>query len=134
MNTRREFLMGSLAATAALAIASPAPARASYFPFAGIIYTSDSAGMWAGKVEAHMPKVERKGDVVSIATNHPMSAEHFIVRHTLVLADGTVAGSRTFQPSDAKAVSTIELPATYTSKFYVTSFCNKHDFWVTEVD
>jgi len=64
-------------------------------------------------------------------TNHPMSNEHFIVRHTLVLENGSYIGSKTFTPTD-KPQSEYELPAGYKGKFYVTSFCNLHDFWLAE--
>jgi superoxide reductase len=56
---------------------------------------------------------------------------HYIVRHTVVLADGKVVGAKTFAPTD-KPVSSHALPAGYKGKVFATSFCNKHDFWVTE--
>ena len=130
MTTRRNFLKGA-AASAIIAISSRSKAEASYTPFAGVIYTSDSPGQWAQKVGGHAPIISKNGQKVTISTKHPMSASHFIVRHTLVLADGTVVGSKTFAPTDTQAVSTFDLPAG-ASKFYATSFCNIHDFWVTE--
>ncbi len=66
------------------------------------------------------------------ATKHPMSSEHFIVRHTLVLADGTTVGAKTFTPAD-KPESSYELPAGYKGKITATSFCNQHDFWLSEM-
>jgi len=61
-----------------------------------------------------------------------MAKKHFIVRHTLVLEDGTVVGGKVFSGSDAEAKSTFELPAGYKGKIFGTSFCNLHDFWVNE--
>jgi len=61
-----------------------------------------------------------------------MSPAHYIVRHTLVLEDGTVAGAETFEPTAAEARSTHVLPAGYSGRIYATSFCNRHDLWVTE--
>ena len=129
MTTRRDFLKGAAAAVIATGISSKANASTATFP--GVIYTSDSPGKWAKKVGSHAPVVSVESRKVTITTKHPMSEAHFIVRHTLVLEDGTVVGASTFTPAD-KPESTYELPAGYTSKFYATSFCNLHDFWLTE--
>ncbi len=71
------------------------------------------------------------GSKVTVITNHPMSQEHYIVRHTLVLADGTFVGAKTFTPAD-KPESSYELPKGYKGKFFVSSDCNLHDFWLVE--
>ena len=135
MNDRRNFLKksvflaaGMVAAKSATAFASPAPGD---FP-SGIVYTKDSPGKWAKKVGSHAPEIKVEGSKVTLTTRHPMSEKHYIARHTLVSADGTVLGSKTFYPSDKSAVSTYELPSGHGSKLYATSFCNLHDFWVTE--
>ena len=60
-----------------------------------------------------------------------MSDKHFTDRHSLVLEDGTFVGATTFTPAD-KPESSYELPAGYKGKVYATSFCNLHDFWLTE--
>ena len=86
----------------------------------------------AKKVGSHAPQLTVAGGKVTVFTKHGMSAKHYIVRHTLVLADGTVVGAKTFAPTDAEAKSTFELPAGYSGAFYATSFCNLHDFWMTE--
>jgi superoxide reductase len=130
---RREFLKTSLLAAGAVVIVRPAWARAATGGFPpGVIYTSENQGKWEGKAGSHAPKVEVKGGNASITTAHPMSAAHFIVRHTLVAPDGTVIGAKTFSPTDAKAVSSYELPAGSAGTFIATSFCNLHDFWLTE--
>jgi superoxide reductase len=61
-----------------------------------------------------------------------MTEKHFIVRHTLVAPDGTVLGEKTFTPAEAKAESSFELPKGQGGTLYATSFCNLHDFWLTE--
>ena len=97
-----------------------------------IINTKKNPGKWAKKVATHAPKVHVEDRNVTITTNHPMSEQHYIVRHTLVSADGKVLGEKTFYPSDKIAVSTFELPDDHGSRLYATSFCNIHDFWLTE--
>ena len=133
MTTRREFLEGSLLATSVIAFGTFTNASAASQSFSGIVYTKSNPGKWSEKVSSHVPQISIAGSKVTITTAHPMSQEHYIVRHTLVLEDGTVVGAKTFYPlQDKKVVSTFELPARYKSKFYATSFCNLHDLWVTE--
>lgn len=97
----------------------------------GIIYTRAQQGRWQGKAGSHAPKIQIEAGKVSVFTTHPMTAQHFIVRHTLVLADGTVIGDKTFTPADTPK-SSYELPKDYKGKIYAASFCNLHDLWVSE--
>ena len=133
MNDRRDFLKKSVLVAAGMVVARPASALAlpGKFP-AGIVYTKENPGKWAKKAEIHAPEVKIEGKKITITTKHPMSRKHYIVRHTLVSADGKVIGSKTFQPSDEKAISTYELASPSGSKLYATSFCSLHDFWLTE--
>ena len=133
MTNRRTFLKGSLIMAGAIIVGRSATALgvSGSFP-SNIVYTKDDPGKWAKKVGSHAPKVDIDGNRVTITTDHTMSNKHYIVRHTLVSADGSVIGGKTFSPSDKEAISTYELPAGHGSKFYATSFCNLHDFWVTE--
>jgi len=133
MENRREFLRkgilvfaGSVAGRPARVFASPG-----VFP-KGLVYTREDPGKWAKKVGSHAPKIDADGLRVTITTEHPMTQEHYIVRHTLVTADGDVLGGRTFYPSDGKAVSVYVLDSPHNPKLYATSFCNLHDFWLTE--
>jgi superoxide reductase len=143
---RRDFLKTAAGVAAAAATGSainvlagepkktPAPVQASKKagPFAGIIYTKQHPGQWQGKEAVHVPEVTVKDGKVSVVTKHPsMTAEHFVVRHTVVLANVTVIGSKTFAPGD-KPESSFDLPKGSKGKAYATSFCNQHDFWVTE--
>jgi superoxide reductase len=61
-----------------------------------------------------------------------MSEPHFIVSHTVVLANGAFLDRKTFTWKD-KPVSTHMLPAGYTGPVTVTSTCNLHDFWVKTI-
>ena len=99
---------------------------------ANLIYSAAAPGVWQTKVESHAPQVSVADGKLTIKTKHPMNEEHYIVRHTLVSADGQVLGATTFYPSD-KPESAYVLPAGYAGKLYATSFCNKHDFWVAEL-
>ena len=131
--TRRMFLGGSLAAVSTAVLSGAKTARASIQAFSGIIYTKENPGKWKGKEGSHAPQISVEGRKVTITTPHPMTQGHHIVRHTLVLKDGSVAGEKTFFPvKDTTAVSTFELPEGYKSSFYATSFCNLHDLWVSE--
>ena len=133
MIDRRNFLKKTALVATGMVIGGSAKASASMDTFpAGIIYTGENPGKWAKKVGSHAPKVNVEGKNVTIHTMHPMSEIHYIVRHTIVSADGTVLGEKTFYPSDKEAISTYELPPDHKSKLYATSFCNLHDFWVTE--
>ena len=133
MNDRRDFLKKSLFVAGGLAFANTRSAFAATGKFqAGIVYTKDNPGKWAKKVGSHAPKVKVEGKKVTLTTMHPMSEKHYIVRHTLVALDGKVLGERTFYPSDKKAESAYELPVKKGTRIFATSFCNKHDLWVTE--
>ena len=64
-----------------------------------------------------------------------MSNAHYIVRHTLITADGEVLFHHTFSGTDDKAES--QFKASVVPKrgqsYYALSFCNKHDLWLSEV-
>ena len=133
MITRRTFIKRSLFVTSALACGAVRTASAASQPFTGIIYTASHPGQWSEKAGSHAPQISIAGRQVTITTPHPMSQDHYIVRHTLVLNDGTVVGAKTFfPPQDTKAVSTFTVPADYKGAWYATSFCNLHDLWMTE--
>ncbi len=134
MYDRRDFFKTTTAAAASILVAGaviPACATKDVMSYTNIVYTKDNPGKWEKKVGSHAPRITVNGGKVTVSTNHPMSNEHFIVRHTLVLRDGTFLGGTTFTPSD-KPESHYDLPAGYKGKIFATSFCNKHDFWLTE--
>lgn len=132
MTDRRQFLKSSLALSAAASAAIPfAQARAANMA-PGVVYSKDNPGMWSKKAGSHAPVVKIEGDNVNIQTNHGMSEAHYIVRHTLVTESGEVVGEKTFSPKDKLAKSSFMLPKGV-KKLYATSFCNKHDLWITPI-
>ncbi len=133
MTNRRNFIKTALTVASGMAVGQVAMASESAVNYNGIIYTADNPGQWDKKVKGHAPEVTIDGKTITITTNHGMTSKHYIVRHTLVAEDGTILGSMTFSPEDKKAISTYELPEGHANKLYATSFCNKHDLWITEI-
>ncbi len=138
MQNRRNFLKSSLllaggAAVTAGARGAMAGDQANGYPV-NIVFTAANPGVWAGKEGSHAPQITVAGGKATVFTKHGMSEEHFIVRHTLVTGDGKVLGAKLFSPSDEEAKSEYALPEGYKGKLYATSFCNKHDFWLSETE
>ena len=141
MSNRRAFLKSSLAVAAGMAVGHVSPVLADSVSFPkGIIYTKQNPGKWSEKIGGHLPNVKVEGNKVTVTTTHVMTNEHYIVRHTIVSRNGEVLGEKTFSPSDTEAKSVFELNLTRskyvwdTATLYATSFCNKHDLWVTEFE
>ena len=133
MTDRRDFIKGGLVAGSALLLSGVTSAQATAAaPYTNIVYTKDNPGKWGKKVGSHLPSITVEGSKVTLFTKHGMAEKHYIVRHTLVLEDGTMVGGKVFRSSDKEAKSTFDLPAGYKGKIYGTSFCNLHDFWVNE--
>ncbi len=134
MTQRREFLKGSLAAVSVMAFSSATVSHASQDPYTNIVFTSSNPGKWDKKVGSHLPSITIDGNKVTLFTKHGMAAKHYIVRHTLVLGNGTIVGAKAFASTDKEAKSSYELPAGYKGKILATSFCNLHDLWVNEAE
>jgi len=98
-----------------------------------VVFSKENQGKWAKKNESHAPEVTIKDGKVTLETKHVMNEKHFIVRHTLVTADGEYIAGKTFFPSHKKAISTFELPKGKKS-FVATSYCNLHDLWITKFE
>ena len=101
---------------------------------ANIVYAKCCPGVWKGKEGSHIPVVEAKkaGDKFSlnVETQHGMSEEHYIVRHSVVTDCGKVVGATTFHWED-EPVSEYEFENTGECKsLFVMSFCNLHDLWL----
>jgi len=99
-----------------------------------IIHSNAHPGVWKGKEGSHVPEVivKKDGDKLSLSveTLHPMSEQHYIVRHTVVTDCGKVVGAKTFNWKD-DPVSEYEYELKGDCKeLYVMSFCNLHDLWV----
>ncbi len=132
MNSRRNFLKGSLAATVGLIATAALPASACGMQqTAGFTYSTNAPGKWKGKEAGHAPKISITGNKVTVSTDHGMSEGHYIVRHTLLDAHGEVLGEQTYYPSQKKAETTFTITGKH-SRLYATSFCNLHDLWITE--
>jgi superoxide reductase len=101
-----------------------------------IIYTKERPGVWKGKAGSHVPTLEAKksagGLTLTVANEHGMSEQHYIVRHTVVSETGQVLGAKTFTWKD-KPVSTheVKLPADAKPQHvFVLSYCSLHDLWL----
>ena len=105
-----------------------------------IIYTKARPGVWKGKEGGHIPVVEAEKDgkkvTLAVETNHGMSEEHYIVRHTVVNGNGKVLGAKTFSWKDEPVSEfEFELPDKADCKcqdLYVMSYCNLHDLWLAQ--
>jgi superoxide reductase len=126
---RRDFAKTAFMGAAAAA-ALPVAARAQGNANQNIIFTKEDPAHWAGKEGTHVPVATVSGSTLSVKTPHPMSEEHFIVSHSVVLDGGQYLGRAVFTPKD-QPVSSFTLPAGYKGKVTVTSTCNLHDFWAT---
>ena len=125
----------ALAKTAFLGAAGaarPAAAQAATDPNQNLIFTAADPAHWAGKEATHVPVVSVTAGKLDVKTPHPMTDAHFIVSHSVVLADGTYLGRAVFTPKD-QPVSQHALPADYKGKVTVTSTCNLHDLWATTI-
>ena len=72
MEGRREFLKGTLMVAGATLMGTGVPVQAAgTFP-AGLIYTKEAPGRWAGKEGAHVPKVTVEGRSIAIHQNCDM--------------------------------------------------------------
>jgi superoxide reductase len=133
MATRRDFIRVSLAVAGAAAAGRVLRAEAAAAFPPGLVFTKAAPGRWAGKEGLHAPQVTVAGSTVTVVTPHPMTAPHFIVKHTLLTPEGKFLGERTFTSADPAATSSYELPAGFAGTLWAASFCNLHDLWVTEL-
>ncbi len=127
---RRAFITGGVAASAAL-ISVPGLAADKDLPahWDNVAFDASNPGHWKDVESLHVPKTQVEAGVLHVTTPHPMSDDHYIVSHTVVLAEGKFLGRKTFTPKD-QPVSTHKLPDGYRGEVIVTSTCNLHDFWV----
>jgi superoxide reductase len=132
MKGRRKFLKGSLIVAGAAVLGNAVRVQAATMFPKGLIYTKEAPGRWEGKEGAHVPRVTLKGRMVAVLTPHPMTKEHYIVKHTLITNQGELIGEKIFTNTDAAAESSYTLPEGFKGTLWATSFCNIHDFWLTE--
>ncbi len=133
MKNRRNFIKTSVLVAGGVVLSTPLLSANSTkkYKFSDIIYTEKNQGIWEGKAKSHVPEISIDGRKVTMLTKHGMSAQHYIVRHTLISENGQFLGAKTFYPEDEKAESVHILPKDFKGKVFATSFCNKHDFWLT---
>lgn len=129
---RRDLLMTALTGTAATVTLPRLAEAATPDAWANVLFTEDNPGHWKGKEKLHVPIVQINGDKITIHTPHPMSEPHYIVSHTVVLADGRFIDRKTFSWKD-QPVSEHSLPTGYRGSVTVTSTCNLHDIWIKKV-
>ena len=126
---RRDFGISAITAAAALA-ALPRSAKAAVpAGWSNVLFTEDNPGHWKGKEKTHTPVVTVAGGKISVNTPHPMTEEHFIVSHAVVLENGDYVDRKTFTWKD-QPTSDHALPAGYKGNVIVISTCNQHDTWV----
>jgi superoxide reductase len=128
---QRRNIAKSVFVGAAIAV-MPVAAKAGEETNANVVFTKEDPGHWAGVEALHIPVVTVSGSSLTVKTPHPMSEPHFIVSHSVVLADGKFLDRKTFTYTD-EPVSTHVLPSGYTGPVIITSTCNLHDFWVKTV-
>jgi len=126
---RRDFAKTAILGAAAAALPMAAHAAG---PEENLIFSKDNPGHWTGKEATHTPVATAQGGMLTVRTPHPMTDDHFIVSHSVVLDGGKYLGRAVFTPKD-QPVSTHMLPAGYKGKVTVTSTCNLHDFWVASI-
>jgi superoxide reductase len=147
MNSRRDFLKHAQTTlpvgVAGLFLATGAQSAAAEVEAVGdlvgklpknIVYSKAQEGIWKGKAGSHVPTVSASGGKGQILNKHGMSPSHYIVRHTLVSAEGEAIFGHTFAYDDSKALSEFDLSKIESGKvYYALSFCNKHDLWLAKV-
>lgn len=129
---RRDFVNTALTGTAAIVTLPRVGQAKMAHTWTNVLFHEDNAGHWKGKEKLHVPVVEMKGDKITVRTPHPMSEQHYIVSHTVVLADGRFIGRKTFNWKD-DPFSEHSLPARYRGSVTVTSTCNLHDLWIKKM-
>ena len=132
MNDRRDFLKTTAAAVSVMALTTAPLAFASgATEYKNIIFTKDNPGKWAGKEGIHAPQVTVADGKVTLATTAPDVRKSLHRQTHSGPGDGTFVGGTAFTHED-KPESSYDLPAGYKGKISATSFCNLHDFWLTE--
>ena len=129
---RRDFaksvILGVTAASVLPVVGKAADADANE----NVIFTEIHPGHWAKAVAAHVSQTSVANGKVTIKTPHPMSEEHYIVSHSVVLGNGTFVSRKTFSHKD-EPVSEHALPADYKGEVTIISTCNQHDTWVKTI-
>ena len=104
-------------------------------PMAGALYyTEDAPGRWSKKVDGHLPRFEREGNIIEVATGHEMNGfEHYIVKHQVFDQDFKLIAEKMFDPATDAPISRHDISG-HGGRVYALSFCNKHDAWLNALD
>jgi len=129
---RRELAKSAILGVVIATTTSVAGRAQNADPYKNVVFTEDNPGHWEKAKGLHIPETKVAGSKLTVKTPHPMSEEHYIVSHTVVLADGTFVSRKTFTYKD-DPVSEHTLPSGYTGKVTVTSTCNLHDWWARSI-
>ena len=84
---RREFAKSTIlgvVAAAAMPVASRAESAERY---KNVVFTESDPGHWEEVEKLHIPETTVAAGKLTVKTPHPMSEAHYIVSHTVVLAD-----------------------------------------------
>jgi superoxide reductase len=143
MTTRRGVIAGAAALAAGGAYLGPARAAGlsttdAVRMLAGkLIYSADAPGRWAGKEHGHVPlmRLERIADevAVQIVTRHPMSSDHYIVKHMVLDQNFEILGETMFDFTFDYPQSHFRLKGV-SGRLFAVSLCNIHDSWLAWAD
>ena len=102
-----------------------------------LIYSADSPGRWTGKEHGHVPqmRVERIGDEVrvQVVTRHPMTSDHYIVKHMVLDEQFEILAETLFDYSFDYPQSHHRLKGV-SGRLFAVSLCNIHDSWLSWAD
>lgn len=102
-----------------------------------LVYSAQSPGRWAGKEPGHVPhmRVQRTDDEVQVqvVTRHPMSADHYIVKHMVLDAQFDILAETLFDYSFDYPQSHHRLKGV-SGRLFAVSLCNIHDSWLSWTD
>jgi superoxide reductase len=129
---RRDFAKSVILGLTAASVMPVAGKAADANANENVIFTESQPGHWAKAAAAHVPQTSAANGKVTVKTPHPMSEEHYIVSHSVVLGNGTFVSRKTFSHKD-EPVSEHTLPAGYKGMVTIVSTCNQHDTWVKTI-
>jgi len=101
----------------------------------GLYYTETAFGRWnQGLADHHLPKFDKQGSSLHVATNHPMNAyEHWIIKHQLLDSNFNFITENSYNPKSDKPESTFDISG-HSGVIYVLTMCNVHDLWVNATE
>lgn len=139
---RRNFIrLSAIGGGAGLIAPSSVLAELPQLPAAGdLYYTKDAPGRWSGKVQTHLPLIEKEkidgGLGIRVITPHEMKdCEHYIVKHVLLDSRFKFLQEHLFDPQkDKSPISSFELKDYASGPLYALSMCNLHDVWLNMLE